>query len=103
MAFSTTAARRRGVRTAAVRGVAATTTLPAETARLARAGVRGSGNGREPPRLADDFGDTDAELLIHPDHFASGDQCAVHGHVDRLASQLVQLDDAARAQGQDVA
>src|SRR5438445_4932042 len=90
----------RGTRKPFLPAGSADTARDAATARL-RTGC--SANGRQPPSLADHLGDADAELLVHDDHLATRDQRSVYRYVDRLTRQLVQLDDTARAQRQDLA
>ena len=41
----------------------------------------------------DDVSQTYAELVVHHDHFALGDQAAVDQNIHRFASQTVKLDD----------
>ena len=59
--------------------------------------------GREALLASNDVGDADAEVLVDDHHFALGDRPAVDQDVDLLAGQLVELDDRAGGQGQDVA
>src|SRR4051812_15019255 len=79
----------------ALAGRAATRVRAAATARL-RTVV--SANRGEPPSLAHDLGDADAKLLVDHNHLTASNQRAVDRNIDRLTSQLVQLDHAPRAQ-----
>jgi hypothetical protein len=58
--------------------------------------------GVRSPALPQHFADADAEFFVDDDDFASGDQFAVGEDVDRVACFLVEGDDRAFAQGEEV-